>query len=427
MSSTGDKKKGSALGSVILVAISLILALVLSEIGFRAYYYTMNPQVFEPRGDIPDNFGLYDKSLWHYDELNGYTYPPGIDINLTMINNGTVSGCVDIQYVNEEGNIGPSMLVHDDPDYTIAVFGDSWTAFWVDGKTWPHVLQEKLEARTGKKINIHNFGRDGTGMIHMFRMASQQLPKLKPDLAIVAFITDDVDRDMFWRTEVEVDGELRVLTTTVPQAQPPLEKSADTFLLHKEANGEWCRRTVGKRDRVVEEIEEKYRRLILSSSSGIDPPPSLTTPWHSYLYNHIVNGNATYFANRRYSVNQNPRLRQADFKDVPGFAETVDLVKASGVPVEMIHLSIYSELSQGKEYILQPNGVKLLASLEAMMGQQAETTTDHVEIPDHVERIKISEENEHPSAFGQEFYAEAVANMIIEKGLLKKAQGGAAD
>ncbi len=425
MSSEEKKKKAGIAGSVLLVAFSFLFALFLSEIGFRAYVYFENPQVFKQRGEVPASYGLYDRSLWRFDERNGYYYPPGIALNLTMIANGKVAGCAEVSDVNDQGNIGPSMIVHENPDSTIAVFGDSWTAFVVDGLTWPHYLQKKLQERTGKKINVYNFGRDGTGMIHMFRMAADKVPELKPDLAIVAFITDDLDRAMFWRTEVDIDGELRVLTTTVPEAVPPMNKSADTFLLHRDADRDWCARTVGKRDRVVEEIEDKYRRVILATMDGLEPAPSLTTPWHSYLYNHIVNGSATYFANRRYTVYQNPRLSVSDFRDVPGFAETVQQVAETGVPLQMMHLAIYGELREEREYILPENGEPLLSSLEDMVGQKAERTLDHVAIPAGVERIKISEDNQHPSAFGMDFYAEAVANMIIEKGLLD-APGAAA-
>ena len=59
------------------------------------------------------------------------------------------------------------------------------------------VFERKLEDETGKKINVYNFGRDGTGLIHMFRMIEEKLPELQPDLAIVAFISDDLDRAMF--------------------------------------------------------------------------------------------------------------------------------------------------------------------------------------------------------------------------------------
>ncbi|MEQ8346442.1 MAG: SGNH/GDSL hydrolase family protein [Sneathiellaceae bacterium] len=395
-----------------------MFALFLSEIGFRAYYYFEHPEVFKQRGEVPAIYGLYDRSLWEFDERNGYAYPPGIKLNLTMILNGRVAGCGEVGDVNEQGNMGPSMAVHENPDRTIAVFGDSWTAFVVDGLTWPHYLQKTLQERTGKKINVYNFGRDGTGMIHMFRMAADKVPELKPDLAIVAFITDDLDRDMFWRTEVTIDGELRVLTTTVPEAEPPMNKSADTFLLHREAGRDWCERTVGRRDRVVEEIEDKYRRIILAATDGLDPAPSLTTSRHSYLYNHIVNGSATYFASRRYTVHQNPRLAVTDFREVPGFAETVRQVAETGVPLQLMHLAISGELREGREYILAENGEQLLASLESLVGQAAARTIDHVEIPGAVERIKIAEDNEHPSAFGMAFYAEAVANMIMERGLL---------
>ena len=147
--------KKNFLYSAIVVG-STMLALIIVEGLMRTYVYVENPEIFEDTSQLPNFFGLYDRSLWVFDERHGYSYPPKRKVHLTSISDGKVAGCSLLDYVNSDGNIGDPLNNHADPDHTIAVFGDSWTAFYVDGKTWPAFLKEKLEDETGKKINVHN-------------------------------------------------------------------------------------------------------------------------------------------------------------------------------------------------------------------------------------------------------------------------------
>ncbi|MEQ8346447.1 MAG: SGNH/GDSL hydrolase family protein [Sneathiellaceae bacterium] len=426
-----DSAKGSrgrkALVGVLAIVLSTVAGLLISEAAFRAYVYVEDPGLFRSRVSLPDEFAVYRQSLWQFDARHGYTYPPGVVVDISVIRNGVASSCNQLSYINDQGNVGPPMNDHADPDYTVAVFGDSWTASHLEGKTWPHLLRAELEARTGKKINVYNFGRDGTGMIHMFRLAEEKLPQVKPDLAIVAFISDDLDRDMFWRTETEVDGEMRILTTVDPSPNPDMAQSADTVLAFPEASLDWCNATKGRRDDRVAEIEEKYLRVLDHAYAGNDPRPSLTTLSHSYIYNFIKYADPVRFSRTRFRASQNPRLKVDSYEEVPGFADSVAAAKASGVPVRLVHLAIYPELLEGKEYILSEQGERLLASMERMVGSTALETTDYVPIPADPARMNQTEENYHPSLFGMEVYARAVAGMILENGLLAPSDGAAGD
>lgn len=422
MTDTGNSSRGKRFViGVTAVLLSTILGLLISEAAFRAYVYVEDPGLFRSRVELPSKFAVYQKSLWRFDERHGYAYVPGVEVAISVISDGIVTSCNTLSYINDEGNVGPPMSDHEKPDYTIAVFGDSWTATHVDGKTWPHLLRQVLEARTGKRINVVNFGRDGTGMIHMFRMAETELPKLKPDLAIVAFISDDIDRDMFWRTETRVDGEMRILTTIDPSPDPDMALSADTVLVFPEADAEWCNAMKGKRDDRVEAIEEKYLRVLDHAYAGSDPRPSLTTLSHSYIYNFLEYADPVRFARRVFRPSQNPRLKVDSYGQVPGFAQTVAAARSTGVPVYLAHLAIYPEMLEGKEYLLTPQGDSLLHSMEDIVGSRAFATTDYVAIPDDPARMNLSADNYHPSLFGMEVYANAVANMILQNGLLAPA------
>jgi hypothetical protein len=420
---SGTKRTG-AIAAGLLILFGTIVGLLLLEALYRGYLYSMRAEAFRPAEEEALSFGLYDRSLWRFDERHGFGYVPNADLTLTSIADGKVVSCSPIEYINENGNSGPVMATHADPDFTIAVFGDSWTAFNVEGRTWPHYLRDKLETRTGLKINIHNFGRDGTGLIHMFRMAEDKLARHMPDLAIVAFITDDIDRAMFWRTEVTINGELRALTTTEPSATPPLENSADTMMIHPRATEDWCRATVGKRDDLVAEIERMYRERMARLGSRPAEPLSIVSLTHSYLYHRIFNGDAFYFARPKLRLSQNPRLTETDFDAVEGFPETVAAAQSMGIPIKLVHLAIYPELKRGQEYVLSDSREALLESLHRIVGHESLRTTDYIEIPEDLKAINVGPGNYHPSAVGMDFYAEAVARMILRNAWLGEGAQG---
>ncbi|MFC3230495.1 SGNH/GDSL hydrolase family protein [Marinibaculum pumilum] len=417
MSEKRPTRAGAIAGTILLAAISVVLGLLLCEIGYRAFVYAQQPERFEDRTELPDSISVYDRSLWHFDERHGYIYPPGVEVGVTTVEDGVVASCGVISYINAQGNVGPPMDLHADPDFTIAVFGDSWTAAYDRGKTWPHLLQERLEERTGRSFNVYNFGRDGTGLIHMMRQAEEQLPKLKPDLAIIAFITDDIDRQMFWRTEAQIDGELRALTTLDPKPVPDPARSSDTVVVVADASHDWCTRTMGKRDETVEKIERVYRQRKANAASG-QVTASLTTLAHSYIWNQVVEGDPLAFARPRFRASQNPRISAWGFEELEGFPETVAAVLASGVPVRLVHLAIYPEILEGREYLISAQQQRLLDSLHAMFGQEAAMTLPHADPPDDLMSINKSETDFHPSLRGMEFYGDAVADILIDEGLV---------
>ena len=57
---------------------------------------------------------------------------------------GTVAGCETINSINERGNIGPIEGDYEQAALKIAVFGDSWAAFHVDGMTWTDIFQREM-------------------------------------------------------------------------------------------------------------------------------------------------------------------------------------------------------------------------------------------------------------------------------------------
>ena len=191
--------------------------------------------------------------------------------------------------------------------------------------------------------------------------------------------------------------------------------------MHADATREWCLRTEGKRDNVIEDIEEKYLRLLAHANRENGPPPDLYTLEHSYIYNRTVHKDPTFFARRQFRTSQNPRLKQWSYRDVPEFEEKVQAVNETGVDWKLVHLAFYPEVRAQKEYDeASTQRAELLASLEVIAGHEALRTLEYVDLPvEQPERMNVTETNYHPSLWGMEFYGEAVAEMIIRNGLLK--------
>lgn len=401
--------------------ISLLIGLIGSEIMIRAYIAVTNPYVFRAKpGGAKGTLATYNVSYWEFDREFGYVYPPHRKVNLTLITDGTVRGCKVDDVINSYGNIGPEVPDYNEAEIKIALFGDSWAAFQSNGRTWPHALQEELERRLKRKVRVLNFGRDGYGILQMVTLARAKLREFKPDLALITFITDDIDRDRFWRTAVVKNGEMRVLTTLDPDPDPPLNRAADTFLLHPKATYEWCKTVDGKRDALVDEIEDKYARYISAIYEDRPETVSIFTLQHSFLYNLVVHRNAAYSVFRGYKNVQNPRITELTYNTIPGFVDEMKDLNGLGIPWQLIHLAYYPEVKEGTEYLLTPAREKLLQSLEDISGKKSLQTLNYTDLPvEKPERMNASVNNFHPSLWGMEFYAQAVSRMLIERGIVK--------
>jgi len=86
--------------------------------------------------------------------------------------------------------------------------------------------------------------------------------------------------------------------------------------------------------------------------------------------------------------------------------------------VRLVHLAIYPEILEGREYLISAQQQRLLDSLHAMFGQEAAQTLPHADPPDDLMSINKSETDFHPSLRGMEFYGDAVADILIDEGLV---------
>ncbi|HEY9081030.1 SGNH/GDSL hydrolase family protein [Magnetovibrio sp.] len=407
--------------NTILMVVSVIISFVAAESGYRYYLYLSNPEKFNyalNRG-LP-TFGLYNFSHWEFDKELGYVYPPNREIHQTFISAGVVRGCTSFNTINERGNIGPIRGDYASADVKIAVFGDSFPAFIVDGMTFPAKLQETLSERLNKSVHVVNFGRDGTGVLQVFDTAVAKLPEWKPDLAIITFTTDDLDRVRIWRTVTSVNGEKRVLTTIDPEPNPSIDRSQDTFVIEERATPEWCQSVLGKedahlKDALLQDLFYRYRRMAREAGYWFPDPWSLE---HSFLYNRLVHGDPFYSSDReQFTI---PRVPFEDYAQDEQFVQKLDALEKMGIPYVIVHLPVSPEVAMGKEADLFPKRAALWNSLESVTGKKILGVTDYIPMPlEKPSRMDASPDNLHPGPFGMKIYADAITKMVIDNNLIK--------
>ena len=405
------------IASALLILVSTMLALLLSEVGYRVVLHDDVPERFSYTG--VSQIETFDQSHWLFDEETGYAYPPKRKIAHTAILDGAVVSCTLIDVINERGNIGPIEGDYDEADLKIAIFGDSWSAFSQNGLTWTDILQRKLAERTGRNVHVLNFGRDGYGLLQMFDLAAREMPIWKPDISIFAFITNDLARVRTWRAILERNGRHdRILTTFRADPDPDsLEGTYDTFLVHHEATHEWCQRAreTGLRDDVVDAIESKYQR---ARRVGGERPADIFATHISYLWNRVRQGDPFHGVPDRFDF---PTLEITGYNQDRRFMRALDAIRAQPSEKLLFHMAIYPEVKEGQEYILNFNEEALLRSLRELSEFPMIETLANMPTPvENPERMNSAPDNFHPSLWGMELYADALIEGLQKRGFFDR-------
>lgn len=410
-----------------MVLASSALGFLLVEALYRVYLYQTTPHRFVPvlaRDEHP-SFWYFQKSPYQYSEEFGYEYVPGI-FGGGYIHDGTVTDCYDrLCVINERGNSGRIKGSYDDADLKILVFGDSWTAKCSRGDqmTWPDFLQDVLEERLGKSVHVVNFGRDAYGLLQMFDLAAAKVPEWNPDLAIIAFITDDFSRDRIWRMKTTIGGRERIMVSVSPNPSPEWHEVRDLYALNSDATGEWCRELLTsqeKGDRIVRETEEVVIQAQRRSSLRADP----FSFSQSFVFDLITHGQPFYSTLKAAGPAQWPHHEMRDFAEDHRMVADIEALAATGIPTVLVHLAFYPELKTGKEYaqiVDLEQDMSLLESLRRLTGQPIYETLDHVDWPvkDLESLSRDFPQDHHPSQRGEEFYAEMVANVLLTHGYVE--------
>lgn len=408
--------------SSVLVFTGVFVGIFLVEGLYRGWLYTNQPEVFQVSGEEHPTIWFFEKSRWWFNEAHGFEYGPET-VYGGSASDGAVKSCWSWP-ANSRGNMGIIEGSYDEADLKVLVFGDSFTAqvetsFDPRGVTWPDFLQRKLIEETGRSAHVVNFGRDGYGILQMVDFAVDMIPEWDPDLVVFAYITDDLTRDRFWRTYAPKNGRERILTTTVPLADPPLKFSSDTAIVNKNATREWCEEAVRKGrgdDPVLNELEESVR----VAQANVEGRLSVWDLSQSFIYNRLIHKNAFYAISQRTRPSQNPRHENLSFADDARYVENVRRIRDMDVPLLFVHFSTGDELLLGKEFVFaSPQEKSLNDSLSRTIGKPVYLTMGSADVPEEgYTAIKRSPNDAHPGVVGMRFYADVVIDALIKSRLI---------
>jgi len=184
----------------------------------------------------------------------------------------------------------------------------------------------------------------------------------------------------------------------------------------------WCKKMVmaTEPDDVLRRLMDKRRRLLLRQSRQL----LVANVWdfkHSFVLDRLLRDDTFWTINRRAPAGVNPRTELQQYANDPQFVKDLATIKESRADWMLFHLAMSSEVKANREYILKRQGTALLGSLERVTGKKVLRTTDYIKMPvEQPERMKAAPDNEHPSLWGMNLYAEAVAEALMEDGSLER-------
>lgn len=408
--------KKFSIGDLLLMVISLGLTFIVFEAGYRYHLHNKHPDRFMQ--DNPDQrpaVWFMERARWQFSEKYGYEYGLG-DVYGGSADSGLVRSCWTYP-VNAQGNMGTIVGDYNQAKLKVLVFGDSFTAQPAQGLTWPNDLQRILTEQYGQDVHVVNFGRDGYGILQMLDLAADKVAELKPHIVIFAFITDDFTRARFWRTATVKNGVERVLTTTVPMADPPMEKSADTAVIHSGATRAWCEAMVQSKntdDPILHQMEWVVKDAQARSQLRVDPWTFST----SLLISRVRFGDPFATTTRAGNGSQNPRHTMKSYLEDEQFRTKAEALRQSGATIVNVHLTHHDEIKAGKDIIPGPQDLSLATSLGEALGSPVIWLRTKMQPPADLATICISPADCHPSRAGMEMYAGGVAKILAEKKLL---------
>ena len=402
--SNWDLKK--ILQQVAFYLAAAVVAFLIVEIGYRANMLLKDPRIqLRPENITELPITAYTRSLWQFNAAKGFYYADRTGIFVATVSMGRIAGCSAVDPINKDGSPGISEGKYENADFKVAVFGDSFSVF-VDGSnsTWVNHLQVRLQEKLGCSVHILNFAHDGSGLLQMFDVAAFELPKWKPDLAIIAFNTVSMMEPRIWRVAKSIAGEPRVLTTLNQTENPNLNDPYsvyDTAILDSDINAEWCEKNKkgGELDRVGRDIVDKYLRFRARRYSAF-------TLSHSFFWNRVVNADAFYSGGKG-------RVLADEIANDLKFATDIKTILESGTPLLLVHLPYSLEVSAGVEFV-DKKSEQFAKEVSRIAGQPVHGLIDRIGPIDRPDRMNNSSSDRHPSAFGMDLYAEAVSNIVLQ-------------
>jgi peptidoglycan/LPS O-acetylase OafA/YrhL len=387
------------------------------EGGYRTYLLLRYPKRFAHHA-TERSFSVFDSSLWRYNHAFGYDYAPGVAMHGATIVNGEVRNCDTEKPVDERGDPPPSVSDFDAADYKVLVFGDSMTEGSLDGSTWVSLLQSKLELATKRRVRVRNMARDSYAVLQMFDLAAVKAAELRPDLIVFAFNSSALERTRTWRTQLGDGDNIRIIITNDSSPVPDPTFSTELLTVVPGVTNEWCERMKAstpdtqRRDATLQAVFAK--RAWLEAQRPKTPRAKFFDLRSSYAYDQIAHHDPFFSQGAKEKPGAALALARADYELDGDLKADIAAIKTSRIPFLMVHLPLGSSLADGQEFwVPKPQWPALLESLEQLVGQKINQLRPHIHVaPADAMSLCRARDNCHPSKFGMEVYAQAVAEIV---------------
>jgi hypothetical protein len=392
--------------NILLIAASLLFGLALAEVGYRAVL------IATEQPPSTDSMVIYSHNVWTYDRQTGFDYVSDGRTHLSIATGGLPRLCVPF-VADASGNPGrPSAVLH--PRRRIAVLGDSFTTqqHGIDGGiTWPSLLEQRLNKRHDGPFQVRNFARDGTGVLQMIDSAAGVAAADRPDLIIIAFISNDLPRRRIWRKAFPgPDGHVGVFTSIDPAMSMAPGTYVRTTFIDARADHAWCerlRQTADTSDATLAALRRAYQATLMEDAGRLGRKAELARLDRSHLFDRMAHRDPYYGASLSAAKMW---IDDADFSHDRQFVAALERLRHSGVPTLLVWLPQHEELIAGRA-ALAPQLQGLADSLIHLSGFPLLTVRP--ELPaDRVAAYYNLPTDAHPSLKGLELFADSIAAQL---------------
>jgi hypothetical protein len=314
-----------------------------------------------------------------------------------------------VKIANKDGLHGKTTLAEfREADFRVLAFGDSFTHWNRKGFTWPDLLQANLSGLTSKKVAVLNYGQAGYGILQMFDLAEARIRELRPDLAVFAFINDDLARIRWWYKAVTINGVTRSLLSRDPDN---FDRSKDFMLIHPRATVAWARESMRDPDKenpVLDQIMKRYQETKAATGKKLGLRESrLASLDQVYIFNRVFTGSPFKLM---------PRLMRVNFDDFGADAQIVSKISAinrMNVPYLLLHLPNMKQIRSQKN-LANEQDARLLSSLERLTNRPVVYLYEEIDEGMLREKISLMPHDPHPSYFGLKLYADTISKHVMK-------------
>ncbi len=358
-----------------------------------------------------------DKCPVEYDAVAGFRYRAHEVVVTGTLQNGRALTATRIA-MTADGFMQPSQPPRDQGP-RIAVFGDSFAGNLLSqtGLHWPHFFGEAIERKLGRPVQVINRGREFYSLPQMVTIAADMARRTPPDLIVLTYISRAIRRERSWAHRAIIGGQERFLRSPTAGPRPHVLTAYDAGAIDGRVTLEWLQahaRTPGW-DPLLEDI---WRRFLLYRQRGDYRCFGLFDTDRSVLLNHFFYGDA-------FGFPQNVSQRQRRFLRGPEALETderfladVAVLKAARVPIVLVHVPVRQEI-QAKTMASNERDLAIKERFEQKLGTPSIPLLPWVLRQNFdLTQFCLDERDDHPTALGERIYGEAVADALIDQGVI---------